>query len=598
MPSTCCCTRQRRFSSWRLLVRLDFAAAASLAAALLFAVHPIHVEAVTSLVGRGEMLAAVLVLLYLHLRFAAGAGLPRALSGCSPARSSATRSRVLTKESAASAPALAFLCLRLRRRGERPRPGLGAAFVRGAAPLRRLGGGARRGLRAARWVLGGFLQARERRDLRAREPPRRRFRPLARVGNACLVLLRYVGRIVLPAPPLRGRVGLVDPARRRRLGPRDRAVDPARRCSRRCSLAPAPALAGRVRVPLLPRWRSCPRRTSLFPIGTIFAERLAYLPAAGLCLAAGARRWRGRMRLAEPARGGLSSPRPCCSLGAHRVRNIGLVERRAPLREPRPRRARERQGPLRPGLHLGGAPAVRRGARGVRRAAEIYRSTGTPGPAKAGAREELGRYDDARRSYEKSLEALPSYENGFFGLGLVLEAEGRDADAPRPTGAGSAEDPDSLPLAFRAATSPPARRSRRAGRVLEARADGPSRIASVAVRIRALAARAGRRRRVPRRALAHPRRSRRGTRALCARGGGRRGARPLLRRGARAGENLPRLAQPARTSSGCARRAGRSAAYARRFRDLCGRCSSVRRPGRSLGYGDSARRRRGSRAGG
>src|SRR5713101_7858856 len=50
-----------------LLLRLDLPPPSIAASSLLFAVHPIHVEAVTSLVGRGETQAAVFVLLYLHL---------------------------------------------------------------------------------------------------------------------------------------------------------------------------------------------------------------------------------------------------------------------------------------------------------------------------------------------------------------------------------------------------------------------------------------------------------------------------------------------------------------------------------------------------
>ena len=49
---------------WRLLLALA-APPGACAAALLFAVHPVHVEAVTSIVGRGEVQSAVFVLLYL-----------------------------------------------------------------------------------------------------------------------------------------------------------------------------------------------------------------------------------------------------------------------------------------------------------------------------------------------------------------------------------------------------------------------------------------------------------------------------------------------------------------------------------------------------
>lgn len=58
----------------------------------------------------------------------------------------------------------------------------------------------------------------------------------------------------------------------------------------------------------------------------------------------------------------------------------------------------------------------------------------------------------AKRSCERSLEALPTLENGFFCLGLVAEAQGKGRDALEAYRRGLAKNPASLPLAFRAAT--------------------------------------------------------------------------------------------------------------------------------------------------
>src|SRR5215831_4152851 len=49
-----------------LFLRIGIPPPVASAAALLFAVHPVHVEAVTSLVGRGEVQSALFALLYLH----------------------------------------------------------------------------------------------------------------------------------------------------------------------------------------------------------------------------------------------------------------------------------------------------------------------------------------------------------------------------------------------------------------------------------------------------------------------------------------------------------------------------------------------------
>ena len=55
---------------YRFLLLLDLSRARSLFAALIFSVLPIHVEAVTGIVGRAELLAALFGLLFLnsHLR--------------------------------------------------------------------------------------------------------------------------------------------------------------------------------------------------------------------------------------------------------------------------------------------------------------------------------------------------------------------------------------------------------------------------------------------------------------------------------------------------------------------------------------------------
>src|SRR5262249_47819512 len=59
---------------WLLLRRLRVGGPAAFAGALVFAVHPVHVEAVTSVVGRGETLAALFVEGYLMLGLAAARG--------------------------------------------------------------------------------------------------------------------------------------------------------------------------------------------------------------------------------------------------------------------------------------------------------------------------------------------------------------------------------------------------------------------------------------------------------------------------------------------------------------------------------------------
>jgi hypothetical protein len=59
------CTPERP-CSWRRSLRTSAFRRGGVRGAVLFAVAPIHVEAVHELVGRGEVLAAVFTLLYLH----------------------------------------------------------------------------------------------------------------------------------------------------------------------------------------------------------------------------------------------------------------------------------------------------------------------------------------------------------------------------------------------------------------------------------------------------------------------------------------------------------------------------------------------------
>src|SRR5712692_7247360 len=191
-----------------LLLRLQMPPPAALASALLYAVHPIHVEAVTSLVGRGETQAAVFTLLYLHLalralRPSAPASPPSLLELRRTGRLAATLGALLcyglallSKESAAADPALAFLLF---------------LFAAEGTWRHRLATGIRRGLPVLAgsacvlaaifllrgWVLGGYIKARDTGIFEVENA----LDPLAagqRMANAVVILLRYAGRILLP----------------------------------------------------------------------------------------------------------------------------------------------------------------------------------------------------------------------------------------------------------------------------------------------------------------------------------------------------------------------------------------------------------------
>ena len=63
----------------------------------------------------------------------------------------------------------------------------------------------------------------------------------------------------------------------------------------------------------------------------------------------------------------------------------------------------------------------------------------------------MGDLEAAEDSFERSLEAAPGYENGFFRLGVVRERRGDPAGAERAFADGLRRNPRSSPLAYRLA---------------------------------------------------------------------------------------------------------------------------------------------------
>jgi hypothetical protein len=274
----------------------------ALASGLLFAAHPVHVEAVTGIVGRAELLAALFALaaLLLHARSYALGGLgPRTWL---PAALVLFALSVLSKESSASFPGLVLLVdgLRWWQRGRGP----------DARELRRALAVA--GAYAA--VVAGFLAV--------------RLLVLGRLGGAPLL---EVG--LLFGEPLRTRLAtgfeilaiylrlLFFPLRLsadyslRQVPVLDSLGDPMALAG----LAAAVALAGLLAWALRRRARPLAFAIGFFavsyalvsnlltPIGVLVAERLMYLPSLGFCwaLAWGWQRLDARLRgAAGPPAGG------------------------------------------------------------------------------------------------------------------------------------------------------------------------------------------------------------------------------------------------------------------------------------------------------
>ncbi len=433
----------------RLLLRIGLSPPTAVGAALLFAVHPIHVEAVTSVVGRGETLAAAFVLAYLllALRFADGAGRRGlALAGALVAYLFAN----LAKESAAVAPALLFLLFAWLADGS-----VGARIR--AALLRGLPAYAGSAavlfvvfrLRAA--ILGGAIKAAGTGLFELENP----LAPLSwgpRAANACALLLRSLGRMAFPL----------------RLSADESAWSIKLLAPRDALFWGAPILVAALGVAALARLRTrsapalgylflgvaaLPTANLLFPTGTIFGERLAYLPSAGFCLIAAA--W---------AAGGASD---FAAMGRQRAGVLALLAvllaARTIVRNPVWASDEAlftnmlRVSPGSAKAHYDFAYMSAENGRTAEalahytRAVEIYPGYWDAWAGKGRSERALGRLSAAQASYAESLRISPAYENGFFGLGLVAEDRGDRAAAEAAYRSGLRAFPESLPLAYRMA---------------------------------------------------------------------------------------------------------------------------------------------------
>jgi tetratricopeptide (TPR) repeat protein len=450
----------------RLLLRLGLAPPIAIGAALLFAVHPVHVEAVTSIVGRGETLAAVLVLgsLLLGLRASDAAG-RRTRRLALVAALVLYFAANLTKESAVVAPLLLFLCLVWTgsegRLGARMKSALvrGLPFFVGAA----LALGAVFAIRAA--VLGGPLKSPST-GIFELENPLAPLPPLQRALNASLVFLRMLGRLALPL-----RLSSDESAwsiRPAALG------DPAGWLAAALLLALVFAAVWRPSplprsVPalgfLLLSAAALPTSNLLFPTGTILAERLAYLPSAGFCMIAAA--W-------------IVGPAPAFdALGKRRLAILAAVAvlfgARTVMRNPvwasdealftnmlavSPESAKAHYDFAYMSAETGRPERAREH---YTRATEIFPGYWDAWAGRGRMERELGDAAASEAAYLEALRIHPGYENGYFGLGLAREAAGNQAGAETAYREGLARTPRSLPLAYRLALALSARHAPAAG---------------------------------------------------------------------------------------------------------------------------------------
>lgn len=343
----------------------------ALAAALLFAVHPVHAEAVANIAGRAELLAAgfALAAWLAHRRgrlLLAGALFALA---------------VLSKEGAVLAPLL-FLAddAHRRRQGERTPAPLVAAGIHAAALAVVLA------LRVA--VLGGIGGAED--AIRLDNPAAFAAAPV-RWATALWVHARSLALVLWPA----------------RLSS-DYSIDSIPLVT---SAADPRLWAGvgslvLVLVTVVLGWRRSrpmflgglswllfllPASNLLFPTGTLMGERLLYLPSWGVCLlAAHALAWAWTSRPAARTPAAVAAAAVLLALSARTVTRTPDWRDNATLAlrdvEVQPRSAK---------LHAGAGIVL----------------------------QSRGEHDRARAHYERALALYPEYAQVHYNLGVLLEAQ-------------------------------------------------------------------------------------------------------------------------------------------------------------------------------
>jgi tetratricopeptide (TPR) repeat protein len=403
-------------------IRLGLTPAAAALAGLLFAVHPVHAEVVANVAGRKDALTAVFLLAAL---LAHGTALRRggAAVVLAPA---ALAAAMLSKETGVVGIAvLAAWDLLLEReawrRGRRRALALYAAYAAVTA-----------GYLVARWRVVGSLGV-PLDHIPFLENPLAHVPASVRILTAIAVLGR--GLLLLVAP-----VTLAPDYSWAAIRPVASATDPAVLASAAAVSALAiAAVRLRARRPALAfaiLWYGItilPGANLLTPVGTIFGERLLYVPSVGFCLAVAA-----LAGLAAESRA--ARVVPWVAAAALAALGVRTVAQASVWRDERSLYAAGVAAqPESTKMHqLLGAVLMEQGRPDealphFERVLELLR--GTPAHLerhlleRGYALEQLGRLDDAARSYEDALRAAPSYADAQWRLGDVRWAQGRRPEA-------------------------------------------------------------------------------------------------------------------------------------------------------------------------
>ncbi len=408
--------------SWlvfRLGRELSGSAAAGWAAGLLFAVHPVHVEAVAPVVGRSELLAAGFALWALLLHRRSGA----TRSGWSLAGAAfCYLAAALSKENALALPAILLLTdLALPQAGPPRREGK-VRWGAKAYSLYLLAAALYLGLRIS--VLGAVARS----DIRPLDNPLVDAGQPAASLTAIITAGKYLGLLLWPAHlsadysreqiPLA--TGWLDPRLLTSLAALAAVTFLAvREWNRRRLISASILFYGAAILPV---------SNLLVPIGTIFGERLLYLPSVGFCLAAGtlfaATEGRGR-RIATLLGLALLLLASGRSAARNRIWRDDASFAFATARDaPRSAKAQFNLGVfLEERGDLPGADEA------YRRAEALDPRWPDPPYNRGGVLRRLGRAGEAVEEYQRALNLDPSRPRAAVNLGVALNQAGRYREA-------------------------------------------------------------------------------------------------------------------------------------------------------------------------
>ncbi len=394
-------------------------------AAVLFAVHPIHVEVVANVAGRKDSLTTVFALaaLLLHASALRRGRLTLLAAGAAPV---ALAAAMFSKETGVVTIGLIAVRDLLFGQGAwRSSRGRATALYTsyGAVLVLYLG---------ARWAAVGSLGVALDR-IPFCDNPIAHASPGVRVLTAVAILGRGLALLFVPAT--------LSPDYSYRAIPAVTNASDPRFLLAAASLVIAGALAFRARR----RWplglfallwygaAIAPGSNLLFPVGTIFGERLLYLPSVAFCLAAG-----GMLcgLLATPIAPAVrwAAVAAAVALAARTVTYAGLWSDDLTLFS-----AGVRAQPVSSKLHeyLGSA-LLERGRAGdaakeFQLAIQLFRETPTTFPRAwvylGNVYERLGRLEDAERIFEQVPQGDPGYPDALYGLGLIRRDQGRQGEA-------------------------------------------------------------------------------------------------------------------------------------------------------------------------